>query len=147
MFEFPQCHSWAPPPLILPQGWVLLNWSSASRREEVRRSMSFQLWLYNSAFQTTSLTASSCRNGWTLFESLCVTPLKINHTTIRKQSLNFVSCTAVGYTCTCADKCVFSSLEFAAFSTKMGYLNILYAHKTGRTTQQLKKNKIKIIIP
>lgn len=103
------------------------------------RVVLFQLWLYNSVFQTLSFTAMSCLNGWTLLshapERSSRNYWKNNHMTRRKQSLNSVSCIAVGYTCHSADKCIslnrcfhLKSLHLAPnFCQRytMGYLNIL----------------------
>lgn len=107
----------------------------------------FKLWLYNSAFQTKSFTAMSCLKWlnplepcpWKIQQEL----LEINHMTRRKQSLDFVSCIAVGYTCNSADRCIFFNFFFLnhCFHLKslhlapnccwrytMGYLNSFYAH-------------------
>lgn len=76
--------------------------------------------------------------------------LKINHMTIRRQSLDFVSCIAVGYTCNSADKCIFlnhcfylKSLRLApnfCWRYTMSYLNIfMHTHKN-ITHEQLKKS-------
>lgn len=104
----------------------------------------FQLWLYNSAFQTISFTAMSCLNGWTLLSRFVSCPWKIqqelledNHMTRRKQSLNFVSCIAVGYTYNCRQMHFFKSLLSLkslhlapnfCWRYTMSFLNIFYAH-------------------
>lgn len=125
------------------------------------RVMLFQLWLYNSAFQTISFTAMSCLNGWTLLSRLVSCPwkiqqelLEINHMTRRKQSLDFVSCIAVGYTCNSADKCIslnhcfhLKSLHLApnlCWRYTMGYLNIFMHTQNNNTRATEKSHRDKI---
>ena len=159
MFQFPQRHSRAPPPLPSPAGVkVLLDWYSASRRGEGGTELCCFNFGLNSAFQTISFTAMSCLNGWTLLSRFCVMPLKKknpsrNHwkwTTWREgnKAWDFVSCIAVGYTCNSADRCVslnhcfhLKPLHLApnfCWRYTMGYLNIFLCTHKIITHKQLK---------
>lgn len=157
MFRFPQSHSQAPPSLHLLRGLspveLIFSLSQGGGGTGLRcfdfgfttlhfKQYHWQLWVFLMAEPFLSHFVSC---PWKIQQEL----LKINHMTIRRQSLDFVSCIAVGYTCNSADKCIFlnhcfylKSLRLApnfCWRYTMGYLNIFMhtqKHNT-RTTEKI----------